>query len=163
MCDLGCYIKQHNTWPLSKTPSVSHQPPCCLHTISCVVTPFPVRLACLANLPQCLHVNLTSWQAHWSASRWHDWQGALFCNLAAAFLKSLLSGWQRPGSAKEGQMMKCVYNAKSRITAEKSLLLSWGTLSWIIFALTCITLGISALNNLQNHRGVWNVPFPIKL
>lgn len=35
----------------------------------CVVTPFPGRLACLANLSQCLHVNLTSWQAYWSPSK----------------------------------------------------------------------------------------------
>lgn len=35
----------------------------------CVSAPFPVRLACLANLPLCLYVNLTSWQAYWSASK----------------------------------------------------------------------------------------------
>lgn len=64
-------------------PMFAHRPPkhvalqianTCSHQTTCsyhlhVVIPFACRLACLANLSQCLCVNLTSWQAHWSASK----------------------------------------------------------------------------------------------
>lgn len=72
-CYSGCCIQwqlRNQTWPSSVKPcfcqpTVTTQPSYRL----CVVIPFPIRLACLANLSQCLHVNLTSWQAHWSATK----------------------------------------------------------------------------------------------
>lgn len=82
-------------------PPAAPQPP---YRLWEAVIPFPGRLACLANLSQCLRVNLTSWRAYWSAS-WHDWRGVLFCYLAAASLKSFFKqGDDTPGSAKDIQI-----------------------------------------------------------
>lgn len=57
------FLQRQNSVP------VSHKPPHSLPPSPCGATRFPVRLACLANLPQRLHVNLTSWQADWSVSK----------------------------------------------------------------------------------------------
>lgn len=72
----------------------------------CVSAPFPVRLACLANLPLCLYVNLTSWQAYWSASKMTWLAGGSILLFAAGILKSFLSGRQQPGSARDAHVKR---------------------------------------------------------
>lgn len=161
-CYSGCCIKwqlRNQIWSSSKKQTLflsatlqpSYRP--------CVVTPFPVRLACLANLPQCLHVNLTSWQAHWSASKM-TWLARGSVLLFGSWhpqvpFKWVTTAWfckRRPNEAAQ-----CVYRAgievRVSITGEISPLSSRGTLHECILA--WIALGISTLNNLRNHHGDW--------
>lgn len=61
-------VYKNNIWE-TRAEFSPKNPPAPLYSASVWSNSISWQTACLANLPQCLHINLTSWQAYWSASK----------------------------------------------------------------------------------------------